>query len=63
MKKMVIVPLITKKWFYFAGGWVPLIVVLCRTLRPTSLLGAWVLECAKCPTAKLSEIIKSPGSH
>lgn len=29
--------------FYFSGGCVPLIVVLCSTLRPTSLLGACVL--------------------
>jgi len=49
--------------FYFFGGVVPLIVVLCSTLRPTSLLGACVLEWAKCPTAKLSDIMKSPGSH
>lgn len=39
-KKKVTNTLFTKNVFYFFGGCVPLIVVLCRTLRPTSLLGA-----------------------
>lgn len=54
---------IYKNIFYFVGGMVPFIVVLCSTLRPTSDLGNCVLECAKCPTAKLSDIMKSPISH
>lgn len=47
----------------FLGLQTPFITVRCMTLRPTSLGDSWVPGVAQWATARLSDRMKSPGSH
>ena len=45
------------------GLCLPWTVVLCKILSPTCSRGSWDSGAASWPTAKLSDMMKSPGCH
>lgn len=51
-------------WDYDLEGFsVPFTVVRCKIRKPTWETGSWVSGVASWPTARLSEMMKSPCSH